>query len=784
MSCVGKTIPHDSARGHVTGKADYLEDLPRYENELIVGLVGSPVASGKICSVDIDAALKIPGVISVLTHVDIPGHKIFGPLFQDEPVLAIDEVIYIGQPVVLVAAVNNAALREGKSAVKLVIDPMPPILSIDEAIQANRYIGIERKIAQGDAVTAMTHCKHRLSGCFTSGGQEQFYLESQAAIAVPGEDGQMTLHSSTQNTTEIQNVVAEVLGVGNHQVVAICKRMGGAFGGKETQAALPAAFAALVARQTGRPARLIYSKDQDMQITGKRHPYQTHWQVGFDDSGRIGALQVEIFSNGGATADLSTSVLERTMMHIDNAYYLSDVAITGRVCFANIPPNTAFRGFGGPQAIAIIENIIEEIADKLQRDSFEVRMRNLYGVEERNQTPYGQLYIRNHLPEILPKLADSSQYFNRRKSIDHAPGDPCVLRGIAMTAVKFGISFTTKFLNQANALVNVYTDGTVQVSTGGTEMGQGLNTKIRQIVADEFGIDWHHVILMPTSTEKSNNTSPTAASAGTDLNGAAAVDACRAIRQRLANLVARRFTKPELGLCESPENVVFEDGWVFDDRCPRDSRIRFSELTRQARFERIDLGARGFYKTPGVDFNRDTGKGNPFLYFTQGAAVAEVTIDRFTGQLKVEQVDILMDIGDSINPGIDRGQTIGGFIQGVGWVTTEALIYDHSGRLLSYSPTTYKVPAFTDIPPIFRCNFFENSDNILTVRRSKAVGEPPLLLGVCVWAAVKDALSRHSIESARALQLPATHEEILRCIHIADTALARSPFHEHSFSKH
>ncbi len=543
--------------------------------------------------------------------------------------------------------------------------------------------------------------------------------------------------------------------------------MGGAFGGKETQAALPAAYAALVAMKTGRPARLIYGKDQDMQITGKRHAYQTYWKVGFDDAGSIDALQVRIYSNGGAAADLSTSVLERTMMHIDNAYFLSDVEITGRVCFTNIPPNTAFRGFGGPQGIAIIENVIEEIAGKLNIDAFEVRMRNLYGAEGRNRTPYGQIYVRNHLPDILPSLAVSSQYQQRRKSIESAMSDPCLLRGIAMTPVKFGISFTSKFLNQANALVNVYTDGTVQVSTGGTEMGQGLNTKIRQIVADELGIHYHNVILMPTSTEKNNNTSPTAASAGTDLNGAAAVNACRAIRDRLANFVARRFANTSLGLCESPCNVIFEDGWVYDDRYPKDSRISFAELTKLARFERIDLGARGFYKTPGVDFNRDTGKGNPFLYFTQGAAVAEVTVDRFTGQIKVEQLDILMDIGKSINPGIDQGQIIGGFVQGMGWATAEALIYDDAGRLLSHSPTTYKIPAITDIPKVFRCDFFQNSDNIQTVRRSKAVGEPPLLLGVSVWAAVKDALRRHSLNSASALSLPATCEEALRCMQLA-----------------
>ncbi len=764
MAYVGRTIPHDSAVGHVTGRADYLDDLPRYENELVVGVVGSPFAAGRIRTIQVDQARLVPGIIAVLTHEDIPGHKLIGPIFADEPVLALEEVTYVGQPIVILAATSQESLDKAKKAVQLEIEKQEPILSIEAAIQAQRFIGPRRCIRQGNADEAMANAERTLSGSFQIGGQEQFYLESQAALAIPGEDDQIIVHSSTQNTTEIQNVVAEVLGIGNHQVVAICKRMGGAFGGKETQAALPAAFAALVANRTRRPARVIYNKDEDMQITGKRHAYRADWQVGFDDTGKIQSLKVDIHSNGGASADLSTSVLERTMMHIDNAYYLSDVEIFGQVCFTNIPPNTAFRGFGGPQAIAIIENIIEEIAIELQTDSYDVRSRNLYGVDKDHQTPYGQLFHRNHLPEILPTLAATAHYHQRRKQLQN---DSCTLRGISMTPVKFGISFTSKFLNQANALVNIYTDGTVQVSTGGTEMGQGLNTKIRQIVADEFGIPWQRVLLMPTSTEKNNNTSPTAASAGTDLNGAAAVDACQILRQRLAEFAARRFIDSAKGLCESSANVVFEGGFVFDDRDPEGARITFAELTKLARLERIDLGARGFYRTPGVDFNRDTGRGNPFLYYTQGAAIAEVEIDRFTGQLTMKRVDLLMDIGESINPGIDLGQIKGGFVQGMGWVTAEALIYDGAGRLLSHSPTTYKIPAITDVPVEFHCELFENSDNVLTVRRSKAVGEPPLLLGVCAWTAAKDALASFSPISAKNLRLPATSEEILRCIELA-----------------
>jgi xanthine dehydrogenase large subunit len=733
MPTVGNTIPHDSAISHVTGRADYIEDLPRWENELVVGVVGSSLASGKIISIDIAKAKNTPGVVAVLTYADIPGHQVIGPFFRDEEVLASQTVTYVGQPIVVVAATTKEALRAGQSAVQITIEPIKPILSILEAIRLRRFIGPQRRIAQGDAGGVLPTCAHQLHGVLESGGQEQFYLESQAALAVPGEENQITIHSSTQNTTEIQHVVAEVLGIGNHQVVATCKRMGGAFGGKETQAALPAIFAALVSHHTRRPARILYSKDEDMQITGKRHDYYSKWSVGFDGSGRIEALQLELFSNGGSSADLSTSVLERSMMHIDNAYYLPNVEIVGQVCFTNFPSNTAFRGFGGPQGVAIIENVIQEIGLHLQIDSLAVR--------NRNQTPYGQIFKGNHLPEILSQLTDSADYQQRRKAIAKDHGlDPRFLRGMAITPVKFGISFTTKFLNQANALVNIYTDGTVQVSTGGTEMGQGLNTKIRQIVADEFGIDYQSVIVMPTSTEKNNNTSPTAASAGTDLNGAAAVDACQIIKKRLSLFAARLFANKELGLCESPECVVLDGGFVFDNRDPNSSRKSFAELAQLARLERIDLGARGFYLTPGVDFNRETGRGNPYLYFTQGAACAEVEIDRFTGQSRVTQIDILMDIGKSINPGIDMGQIAGGFVQGMGWATAEALVYNPDGHLLSHSPTTYKIPAITDIPKHFRIRLLDNDDNVLAVRRSKAVGEPPLLLGVSVWAAMKDAL--------------------------------------------
>jgi xanthine dehydrogenase large subunit len=772
MPIVGQPIPHDSAVGHVTGRAAFVDDLPPMPGELAVGFVGSPVAAGALNGVDGSAARAIPGVIGVYTVDDVPGHNLFGLLQVDEPFLADGDLMYVGQPIAIVAAETRAALACGLAAIKLDYAERRPVLTIDDAIAQQSFLGPPRRIARGNVPHELAAAPHRLAGAFRNGGQEQFYLESQAAIAYPGEDGQMVVHSSTQNPTEIQSVVAEMLGRGHHEVVCVCKRMGGAFGGKETQASIPAMMAALVAHYTARPARVVYDKDTDMRCTGKRHAYLARWDVGFDDEGCIVALKFDFFSNGGAAMDLSLSVLERTLLHADNAYYIPHADFTGRVCFTNLPPNTAFRGFGGPQGMGAIENVIESIAQQLGIDAYNVRMKNVYAVGERNVTPYGQIVERNHLPEILATLAASSNYRDRRRDIDrHNATAACglaPLRGLALTAMKFGISFTAKFLNQGNALVNVFTDGTVQVSTGGTEMGQGLNTKIRQLVADEFGLDPERVRLMPTSTEKNNNTSATAASASTDINGAAAVRACQQIKRRLKKFAAERLADAAEGLTPSPRHVRFESNAVYDTRRP-DVRLAFGPLCDAARRERIDLGARGFFATPGIDFNRETGRGTPFYYFTQGAAACEVEIDRFTGELTVPRADLLIDIGRSINPGVDRGQIIGGFIQGLGWVTAEALVYNDRGELLSYSPTTYKIPAITDVPLDFRVATFDNNDNVQNIRRSKAVGEPPLMLAIAAWAAVKNALSYISPTAAAALLLPATGEEILRCLSLGSS---------------
>jgi xanthine dehydrogenase large subunit len=764
---VGRTIPHDSAVGHVTGAAAYLADLPWRSDELVVGFLPSPVASGRLLGIDLAAARTVPGVVDLVTAADLPGARRFGPIFQDEPVLAEGELLYVGQPVVVIAAESEAAIAEARRLIRLEIEPTEAILTIERAIELGRFLGPPRRIVRGDAAAAIAAAPHRLRGVCHSLGQEHLYLEAQSAIAVPGEDGQVVIHSSTQGPTETQHSVAAVLGLGMHEVVCVCRRMGGGFGGKETQAVLPAVMVAIVAQRTGRAARIVYSREDDTASTGKRHAYRTAWEVGFDDDGTILGYAVDFHSAGGAAADLSTSIMTRSMLHVDNAYWLEHVEIRGRVCFTNHSPATAFRGFGGPQAIAVTESIVQEIAIYLrsrgrQVRALDVQRRNLYGTTDRNVTPYGQSITGNHLPAIIDVLRKSSDFDQRLEEIEAANAcDPLVLRGIALVPVKFGISFTTKFLNQGNALVNVYADGTVQVSTGGTEMGQGLNTKIRQLVADEFGLPPDLVVLMPTSTEKNCNTSPTAASAGTDLNGSAAVAACRTIRDRLAAWVANRFAAA--GGSGSTANIGFAGGWIYDELQPA-LRLAFAEACGLAQRDRIDLGARGFYATPIAGFDSETGRGSPFHYYTQGAAVAEVSIDRFTGDLTVPRVDLLIDIGRSINPGVDRGQVIGGFVQGMGWVTGECLVYDERGRLLSNSPTTYKIPAASDVPADFRCEFFAAPDTVANIAGSKAVGEPPLMHAICVWSAVKHALGCVSPAAARRLCLPATGEEILRAL--------------------
>ncbi len=734
MSVVGRNIPHDSARGHVTGESIYVDDMPPLRGEVIVDFYWSPVAHGRIRSVDTTAACSVPGVVALFTYHALH-HNVFGPVLQDEVLLAEDVVMFIGQPIVVIAAESREAIKAAKAAIKVQIDPLEPVFTIDEAKKRRDFIGPVRYIRRGDLEHGFAEADHVIEGVWVNGGQDHFYLESQAAIAIPGEHDQLTVHSSTQNPSEVQHVIAHLLGVPINKITVVTKRMGGGFGGKECQATHPAAIAALVAQKLKRPARIAYNKDDDMCVTGGRHPFQNDYKIGFKSDGTITAAKIDFYSDGGAFNDLSTSVMGRAMTHAENAYYLPNVEITGTVCRTNYPPNTAFRGFGGPQGIITIENALEEIAYFLDKDPLEIRKRNCYGTDDRNVTPYGQTVANNHLPRLFEQCGEEADYAKRVADVRaFNASSKTHLRGIACTAVKFGISFNTKFLNQANALVNVYLDGSVQVSTGATEMGQGVNTKIQQIVADEFGIDPDLVIVMSTSTEKNNNTSATAASSGSDLNGSAAADACQKIRARM-------------------EEVARAAGKSYDT-------IPFATLVRMCYLERVSLGERGFYATKHLDWDADTGAGTPFLYFTQGVAVSEVEIDRFTGHMRVLRSDLLMDIGKPINPGIDRGQITGGFIQGMGWLTNEELRYDAQGNLLTHSPTTYKIPNIGDVPDVFNVAWID-AENALNIRSSKAVGEPPLCLAVSVFMAVKNALSHVSGSEIPKIDAPVTGENIL-----------------------
>ncbi len=773
MSIIGKNIPHDSAKGHVTGQSIYIDDMPAHKNELLVSFVGSPVAKGRIISIKIDQdkVSKIKGFTAFYTHNDLGGINKFGPIIKDEVLLCEDHVSFIGEPIVVVAAETQKALKAAKKAVQIEIEELTPILTIEQAKAASQFIDRTYQVKRGDVDAAMTKAKHVIEGMVRIGGQDHFYLESQAALVYPGENDQIVIHSSTQAPSEVQQVAALVLGLQQSQIVCIAKRMGGGFGGKETQATHAAVMASLVALKTKRPARIVYDKDSDMKYTGKRHPFENEYTVGFDDDGMISALRMHLYADGGAANDLSTAVLGRAITHSDNAYFVPNVDVIGQICRTNYPPNTAFRGFGGPQGIATMETIVEEIAAYLGVDALDVRVKNCYGINERNVTPYGQVVANNSLPILFSKLAETSDYRKRALSVSKFNAESKThLKGLALTPVKFGISFTTKFLNQANALVNVYLDGSVQVSTGATEMGQGVNTNIKMLVADVFSIDPSEVITMPTSTEKNNNTSATAASSATDLNGSAAVNACEKIRESLAECAANYFASKEIGLGAYCDRIVFDNGFVFDSRRP-DVRITFKELVMIAYRERRSLGERGFYATKGIDFDWNVGYGSPFLYYTMGVAAAEVLIDRFTGQLKVERVDVLMDIGRSINPGINMGQIIGGFVQGMGWSTAEELRYGKKGELLTYSPTTYKIPNIQDIPDNFHVAVLD-ADNPVNVRGTKAVGEPPFCLGLSVWVAVKNALSFVSGDEIPRLSLPATNEEIvLRLAHYESSHL-------------
>jgi xanthine dehydrogenase large subunit len=749
---VRQPVRHDSAERHVSGRALYIDDLREPEGTLHLAPGGAPVARGRIKSVNLDAVRAAPGVVAVLTAADIPGSNDCGPVVHDDPIFATDHIEFHGQVVFAVAATTRDAARRAVKLAKIEVEPEPPLVTVDAALAAAHELMPDYTFAAGDAAAAIAASPRTLQGRLRIGGQEHFYLEGQVALAVPGED-EMLVVSSTQHPSELQKLIAEMLRLPYAAVTVEVRRMGGGFGGKESQAAQWAAIAALAARLTGRPCKCRLDRDDDMALTGKRHDFLADYQVGFDGDGRITAADISLASRCGYSADLSGAINDRAMFHADNAYFLPAARITTKRMKTHTVSNTAFRGFGGPQGMLAIERVIDDIARTLGLDPLDVRKRNLYG-PGRDVTPYGMQVTDFILPELIDALERSSDYRARRSNLAAFNAASRFLkRGLALTPVKFGISFTNTFLNQAGALVHVYQDGTVHLNHGGTEMGQGLFVKVAQVVAEEFGIDLDQVKITATTTAKVPNTSATAASSGSDLNGMAARAAAATIKDRLVDFAANHF---DVG----KEQISFRDNQVFAGNLA----TPFPELVQMAYRDRVSLSSTGFYRTPDIHWDQDAAKGRPFYYFAYGAACSEVVVDINTGEMKLERVDILHDVGRSLNPAVDLGQIEGGFVQGMGWLTTEELVYSDDGRLLTHAPSTYKIPCASDVPEDFRVAFFDGANRAETIWRSKAVGEPPLMLAISVFAAIADAI--HSLAPGRPVRLdaPATPESILRAI--------------------
>jgi xanthine dehydrogenase large subunit len=750
----------------VAGEAAYVDDLPELAATAHAALGLSTRAHARIRTLDLAPVLAAPGVIGVLVAADIPGVNDCGPIVRDDPILADGEVRYVGQPLFAVVAEDRDAARRAARLALIDYEPLPACLDPLEAHRRGDHVVPPLHLTRGDPAARLAAAPHRLAGEWAVGGQEHFYLEGQIAYAAPREDGCVQLWCSTQHPTEMQQVVAHALGLGAHRVGVETRRMGGGFGGKESQSALFACVAALAAWRFGRPVKLRPDRDDDILVTGKRHDFHYRYEAGYDSAGRLLALDLEMVSRAGFSADLSGPVATRALCHVDNAYYLSDVAIHAYCARTHSQSNTAFRGFGGPQGAILIEHILDDIARALGRDPLEIRKLNFYGGPGRDTTPYGQTVEDNVLPELVAELEAGSDYAERRAAIaDFNAVSPILKRGLALTPVKFGISFNVAHYNQAGALVHVYTDGTVLVNHGGTEMGQGLHTKVAQVVAGELGIPLARVRVTATDTAKVANTSATAASTGADLNGQAARDAARQIRRRLAAFLAGRHGG-------NPEEVRFADDRVSAG----EHTLLFPELVRQAYQARIQLWSDGFYATPKLHWDKARLTGRPFYYFAYGAAVSEVVVDTLTGEWKLLRADLLHDAGQSLNPAIDRGQVEGGFIQGMGWLTSEELWRNPEGRLMTHAPSTYKIPAVNDCPTAFHVRLFANRNREDTILRSKAVGEPPLLLAFSVFFALREAIA--SVGGGRfdpPLRAPATPEAILEAVEAVRAAAERAP---------
>jgi xanthine dehydrogenase large subunit len=776
----GQSMKHDSAEKHVTGKAVYVDDMPEYPNQLHIAVGGSAYAHAKVKSIDLTSVRETLGVVDVITVHDVPGHVDIGPVFSGDPVLVEELCEYVGQPIFAVAANTMEIAKAAVAKANIEYDVLEPTLNVEKALVDKFFVRPTHQHVRGDSAKALAAAPHRIQGQQHVNGQEHFYLEGQVCSVLPTEDGGMTVYSSTQHPTEVQKLVAEVLDISINKVKVEIRRMGGGFGGKETQAAPLACIAAIVANKTGRPVKYRMSRTDDMVMTGKRHPFFNRYDVGFDDQGIMLGSDIMVAGNCGNSPDLSDAIVDRAMFHSDNAYYLNNATVTGHRCKTHTISNTAYRGFGGPQGVILAELMMDDIARHLGEDPLTIRKRNLYGikhdhirtaageVDPRNQTHYGQTVEQKVLPELIEELEQTSNYWQRREEIKQFNANsPFLKKGLSLTPVKFGISFTVQFLNQAGALVHIYTDGSIHLNHGGTEMGQGLFVKVAQVVAEEFQVDLDTIQVSATNTEKVPNTSPTAASSGTDLNGMAARDACLRIKAGMLTFAAEHYGAAE-------ENIYFDDNHLVvikdsdkESASEEKLRIPFADFVQQAYMGRVPLSSTGFYKTPKIHYDRETGKGRPFYYYANGASVSEVLVDTLTGESRLVRTDILHDVGRSLNPAIDKGQIEGAFIQGMGWLTTEELKWNDQGRLLSNGPATYKIPAVGDTPFEFNVNLLEDRPNREeTIYRSKAVGEPPFMLGISVWSAIRDAVaSLADYNYSAPMDTPATPEQILKSVH-------------------
>ena len=750
---VGRSVKHDSADKHVSGEAVYVDDRLEFPNQLHVYARMSDRAHARIVSIDTSPCYQFPGVAIAITKDDVPGQLDIGPVVAGDPLLADGKVEYVGQVVIAVGADSLETARKAAMAAVIEYEDLEPVLDVVDALRKKHFVLDSHQHKIGNSSAELATAPRRLQGSLHIGGQEHFYLETQISSVMPTEDGGMIVYTSTQNATEVQKLVAEVLGVPMHKIVIDMRRMGGGFGGKETQAAGPACLCAVIAHLTGRPTKMRLPRVEDMQMTGKRHPFYVEYDVGFDDNGLLHGIEIELAGNCGYSPDLSGSIVDRAMFHSDNAYFLGNATINGHRCKTNTASNTAYRGFGGPQGMVAIEEIMDAVARSLGKDPLEVRKTNYYGKTERNVTHYHQTVEHNVIHEMTAELEASSDYAKRRREIiEFNNKSPVLKKGLALTPVKFGISFTATFLNQAGALIHIYTDGSIHLNHGGTEMGQGLNTKVAQIVAEVLQVDISRIQITATNTDKVPNTSPTAASSGADLNGKAAQNATETLKQRLVDFLVREYKV-------TPEDVEFRNSQVR----VRDLFLSFEEVIQKAYFGQVSLSSTGFYRTPKIFYDRDKAAGRPFYYFAYGAACSEVIVDTLTGEYKMLRTDILHDVGAALNPAIDIGQVEGAFVQGMGWLTTEELVWNNKGKLVTNGPAGYKIPAIADMPLDLRVKLVENRKNPEdTVFHSKAVGEPPFMLGIATWCAIKDAVA--SLADYRVqpnIDAPATPERVL-----------------------